>query len=250
MENVIELKSVNFSYGKNKVLKDITFKIARGEFVGIVGPNGSGKSTLLNIIVGHLIPDSGDVLVFGRKVSELKHRGIIGYVPQRSYLFNKSFPISVKEVVSMGLYAQKGLMRRLEREDWQKVYNALEKVEMLDFKDRLIGALSEGQRQRVFIARALVSEPKLLFLDEPNTGMDIKAEANLFDILNKLHKESGITILMVTHNIWTIADKVKRIICIENGYLYPYCSIVEESEPEKGFKIIKHIHNGCEKDVF
>jgi len=232
MGKIVELKDINFSYDDKNVLNNINLTIDYGEFVGLIGPNGSGKSTLVKIMIGDLMPSSGEVLINGINVKDIKNRSIIGYVPQKSYSFNASFPASVKEVVSMGLYGKLGLFKKLSKDDWEIVNNALKTVDMIDYKDRLIGNLSGGQQQRVFIARALVSDPKILFLDEPTTGIDAKSEDTLYKILDTLNKENKITIIMVTHDVWAISDKVSRIVCMGNGRLYDRCDTLDFSKKE------------------
>ncbi|MEG6567751.1 metal ABC transporter ATP-binding protein [Thermoanaerobacterium saccharolyticum] len=232
MGKIVELKDVSFSYADKRVLNNINLTIDDGEFVGLIGPNGSGKSTLVKIMIGDLTPSSGEVLINGINVKDIKKRSIIGYVPQKSYSFNASFPASVKEVVSMGLYGKLGLFKKLSKDDWEIVNNALKTVDMIDYKDRLIGNLSGGQQQRVFIARALVSDPKILFLDEPTTGIDAKSEDTLYKILDTLNKQNRITIIMVTHDVWAISDKVSRIVCMGNGRLYDRCNTLDFSKKE------------------
>ncbi|WP_028986079.1 metal ABC transporter ATP-binding protein [Thermoanaerobacter indiensis] len=252
--NLVELKNVSFAYDTKKILNNISLKINKGEFVAIIGPNGSGKSTLVNIMVGNLIPTSGEVLYDGVKLQNIKNRSFISYVPQKSYSFNASFPASVEEVVSMGLYAKKGIFKRLSKKDWEEVYEALRIVDMLDYKHRLIGRLSGGQLQRVFIARSLVVKPEILFLDEPTTGIDAKSEKALYAILEKLNKEKGITIVMVTHDVWAITDKVSRIICMSEGKINEKCEAVDLTAGELAevygypVKITKHHHNGSVKN--
>lgn len=248
--NFVELKNVSFAYDTKKVLNNVSLKINKGEFVAIIGPNGSGKSTLVNIMVGNLIPTSGEVLYDGVKLTNIKNRSFISYVPQKSYSFNASFPASVEEVVSMGLYAKKGIFKKLSKKDWEEVYEALRIVDMLDYKHSLIGRLSGGQLQRVFIARSLVVKPEILFLDEPTTGIDAKSEKALYAILEKLNKEKGITIVMVTHDVWAITDKVSRIICMSEGKINEKCEAVDLDEGDLAevygypVKITKHHHNG------
>lgn len=249
MNHIIELKNVFFSYGDKDVLKNISLSIDPGEFVGLIGPNGSGKSTLVKIMIGDLTPLSGEILINDENIKGLKNRSMIGYVPQKSYSFNASFPTSVREVVSMGLYAKVGIFKKLSKDDWIIIDKSLKIVDMYNYKDRLIGNLSGGQLQRVFIARALVSDPKILFLDEPTTGIDAKSEETLYEILERLNKDKKITIIMVTHDVWAITNKVSRIICMSNGKLYDKCDTADFSGKELseiyGFdvKIDRHHHN-------
>lgn len=253
--DLIELKNINFSYDSKKILNNISLKIQKGEFIGLIGPNGSGKSTLVNIMVGNLIPTSGEILYDKKNIKDIKNRSFIGYVPQKSYAFNASFPASVKEVVSMGLYAKKGLFKRLSKQDWEEVYNALKIVDMLDFKDRLIGNLSGGQLQRIFIARSLVSKPEIFFLDEPTTGIDAKSENVLYSILGKLNKEKNITIVMVTHDVWAITNKVSRIICMSEGKINDKCEAVDLAVGDLAevygypVKIEQHHHDRSENNA-
>ncbi|MGB9779804.1 metal ABC transporter ATP-binding protein [Caldanaerobacter sp.] len=246
----IEVKNVNFSYDGRQVLKNISLKIEKGEFVGIIGPNGSGKSTLVKVMVGNLAPSSGEVLYEGVNLQNIKDKSFISYLPQRSSSFNSSFPASVEEVVSMGLYAKKGLFKKLSKEDWEKVYEALKVVDMYDFRKRLIGRLSGGQLQRVFIARSIVSDPQILFLDEPTTGIDAKSEKALYELLERLNKERNLTIIMVTHDIMAITDKAHRIICMTDGKINEKCEAIDIEKPdfaailyEYPVKTIKHYHN-------
>lgn len=253
--NLIELKNISFSYESKRVLDNISLNIQKGEFIGLIGPNGSGKSTLVNIMVGNLTPSSGEVLYNGKNIQSLKNRSFIGYVPQKSYSFNASFPASVKEVVSMGLYSRVGLFKKLSKKHWEEVFEALKTVNMLEYKDNLIGNLSGGQQQRVFIARSLVAKPEVLFLDEPTTGIDAKSEETLYAILEKLNKDKNITILMVTHDVWAITDKVSRIICMSEGKLNDRCDAVNISGSELAkvygysVKMEKHHHNGSVKNA-
>ena len=164
-ENIIELKDVSFSFGKEPVLTNINLNVHRGDYVGIIGPNGSGKTTLLKIMIGLLKPDSGSVKL---EVSK------IGYVPQKATYFESSFPVTVWEVVMMGRYSQRGLLRTVRREDGQAVKDALEEVGMWESRDNLIHDLSGGEQQRVLIARALASQPEIIFLDELFIFFDTK----------------------------------------------------------------------------
>lgn len=237
----IEIQNVSFSYNEKPILQNVSLTIEPGEFVAIIGPNGSGKSTLINIMVGLLKPTDGKVLI---------DRTHVGYLPQRSFSFNQAFPANVKEVVSMGLYAKVGLFRCLNKQDWQTVYDTLELVDMLEYKDALIGHLSGGQQQRVFIARALVAHPEILFLDEPTVGVDARSQQALFGLLEKLNKENGITIIMVTHDVWAITDKVTRLICMSEGHIYPNCSLTDINSHMLSelygypIKLESHIHRG------
>ncbi|MBP1932897.1 metal ABC transporter ATP-binding protein [Ammoniphilus resinae] len=211
MEMVIECKNVNFHYEGNVVLENINFVVEKGDFVGLVGPNGSGKSTLLKIILGLLKPDSGQVKLFNQPISSFKERYKIGYVSQKANSFNSGFPATVYEVVSMGLYGKLGLFTKLSRADKEKIFDAIEQVGLSEFTQRNIGQLSGGQQQRSFIARALVSDPSLLILDEPTVGVDTESVERFYELLGKLHQEQNMTLLMVTHDIGMMTDHVTKV---------------------------------------
>lgn len=198
---VLSVKNLSFDYSDTKVLKDISFSLYKGEFLGIIGSNGTGKSTLIKLILGLLDPVRGEINVNCR---------CCGYVSQKAASFNSAFPATVGEVVSANLYEKKGLFRRIKKSDMQKVYESLERVGMNGFENKLIGKLSGGQQQRVFIARALVSEPDLLILDEPTVGIDAKSVCEITSLIRELN-ESGITIIMTnhdTHSLIKLADKI------------------------------------------
>ena len=212
--NIIDLQNISFHYGDGYVLEDITFSIPKGAFVGLVGPNGSGKSTLIKIIFGLLKPQKGQVHIFNKRMNKFHEWSKIGYVSQKANSFNSGFPASVFEVVSMGLTSKLGLFKFMKAEHKAAVMDALRLVGMTDYASSNIGELSGGQQQRVFIARALVSEPEILILDEPTVGVDANSTSEFYQLLGKLNKDNGITLLLVTHDIGTITDKVTHVACL------------------------------------
>ncbi len=211
---VVELEHVSVSFGPVVALEDVTLSVEQGEFLGVVGPNGAGKTTLLEVILGVVKPDSGVVRVFGRSGDEAggnAHR--IGYVPQVSTL-DARFPIRVLEVVLMGRYDQIGLGRLPGKQDRLLALDALRSVRMEALEKRPIGQLSSGQRQRVLIARALVGKPELLLLDEPMTGVDASVRETLYDLVNELHREMGLTIILVSHDLSVVSKYVDKVACM------------------------------------
>ncbi len=199
-QNIIEVKNVTFAYNGESVLKNINLQIHKGDYLGIVGPNGGGKTTLLKCILGILKPQTGTINLFNQDLTTFKDWPRVGYVPQKVN-FDQNFPSTVKEVVAMGLYGKKGLIKTINREDLKTVDKALEQVSMQKFKDRRIGDLSGGQQQRVFIARSLVSSPEVIFLDEPTVGVDIETRNQFFELLKKLNKKLELTLVLITHDI-------------------------------------------------
>src|SRR5690625_2375863 len=169
---ILSLENVTFSYNNKTIVKEIDFSISQGAFVGLVGPNGGGKTTLIKMILGLLEPHEGTIKLFNQPIHEFTDWQKIGFVSQKANTFNKGFPATVFEVVAMGLTASIGYFKFFTKKYRQQVLEAIEQVGMENYVDENIGNLSGGQQQRVFIARALVSKPKLLILDEPTVGID------------------------------------------------------------------------------
>jgi zinc transport system ATP-binding protein len=219
MQPIIEIKNVNFTYERQRVLEDINMTIEQGSFVGLVGPNGSGKTTLLKCLLGLLKPQQGEIKLFGQPIQKFKNWHEIGFVSQKANSFNTGFPASVYEVVSSGLTSKLGLFKFMSQQDRQNVVQAIDAVGLNKFSKRNIGELSGGQQQRAFIARAIVSNPKLLILDEPTVGVDTQTVQNFYEMLMHLNRDLGITLILVTHDVGTITDKVSHVACI-NKHLH------------------------------
>jgi zinc transport system ATP-binding protein len=218
-ENVLKIEHLSFRYEKENVLEDIDLSVPKGAFLGLVGPNGSGKSTLLKCVLGLLKPQKGNIYLFGTPISSFKDWHRVGFVSQKANSFNTGFPAKVYEVVASGLTAKLGLFRFLTSKEKQAVLDAIEAVGMSEFCHQNIGELSGGQQQRVFIARAIVSKPELLILDEPTVGVDIHHVQNFYNMLEQLNRHLGITLVLVTHDIGTITEKVTHVACL-NKHLY------------------------------
>lgn len=210
MESAIALDNVCFAYQDILVLKDISFRVRSGEFIGVIGPNGGGKTTLLKLIMGFLKPSAGRISIFDAPPQQALQQ--ISYVPQ-SLRFDKQFPISIMELVLGGRLAHLPWYGMFSKRDKEIALHALERVGLADFQHRSLGNVSGGQAQRALIARALASEPQLLLLDEPTASVDAQAEADIYNILKGL--ESQITIVMVTHNLRTVIELVERVICVQ-----------------------------------
>jgi zinc transport system ATP-binding protein len=213
-EGVIDIRHLWAGYGREPVLEDINLCVRSRDFIGIIGPNGGGKTTLLKVLLGLIQPTQGDVCVFGQNVRV--GRTYMGYVPQ-TVEFDHEFPIAVWDVVRMGRINRQRLLKPYTAEDNDTAAEALRQVEMLDLYQKPIGELSSGQRQRVYIARALAVEPRILLLDEPLANVDIQASATIYELLCKLNEH--ITILMVSHDVGVISSYVKTVGCL-NRHLY------------------------------
>jgi len=233
-KSLIDIENLSFQYDYTQVLKNISFRVEEGDFLALLGPNGSGKSTLLKIILGLLKPMTGEIKLFGEPSATFKHREWIGYVSQKSNAFNSGFPATVQEVVKSGLTKKLGLFKRPGRDAKEKVLEALKAVGMEAFMNRNIGELSGGQQQRVFIARALVSEPRLLILDEPTVGIDHENVQSFYDMLVKLNREQGITMILVTHDVDTVSNRISHVACLNqtihfHGYKNEFDTISQDA---------------------
>ncbi|WP_251859764.1 metal ABC transporter ATP-binding protein [Clostridium sp. Marseille-Q2269] len=200
---MIEINNLCFSYTKKKpyILQDINLNIERGQYVSILGSNGSGKSTLLKLILGFLTPTSGSINLKNSK---------IGYVPQKYENFNSDFPITVEEVL-------KCHKKVLKIQDSNSINRSLNIVKMNDYKHCLIGNLSGGERQKIFIARALMGEPELLILDEPSTGIDVNSQSEIYKIISHLNNCHNLTVLSVEHNISAALSNSSHLFKITDG---------------------------------
>jgi zinc transport system ATP-binding protein len=210
----VEVKDVWFSYNDQPVLMGVTLNIRQGDFLAVLGPNGGGKTTLVKLILGLLKPDRGSVRIFGGDPAHAGHK--MGYVPQDTHI-NRGFPISVLDVTLMGRLGQPGRNWRYSLKDRDLAEKALQKVGILEYKDRLISHLSGGERQRAYIARALVSEPEILFLDEPTSSVDQEWHTHLYELLQELNRT--VTIVVVSHDISILSSYVKSVACV-NRSLY------------------------------
>ena len=222
--DVVRLEDVWVRYNGTPALEGINLNVAEHDFLGIIGPNGGGKSTLLKVILGLIKPERGMVTVMGNPPDKSRNR--TGYVPQYSN-YDHNFPVSVIEVVTMGRYGKAGLLKPYGRIDKQAAEKALRRVGMLDHAEAQIGQLSGGQQQRAFIARALVSEPQLLLLDEPTASVDSAMQTDFYELLELLKEEMAI--IMVSHDIGAVSVFVDKIACL-NVQLYYHGS--REITPE------------------
>ena len=214
----ILIKITNMSFGYDltsaPLLNNINLSIPKGAYVSIIGENGSCKTTLIKLILGLLTPVSGSIDLDTKNIS---------YVPQRVDNFNSDFPISVLEIL-------KTHAKALKLDPNKSIKEALEKVNMSEFKNNLIGNLSGGQQQRVFIARALMGNPDLIILDEPSTGVDYKNQQEIYSILNKINTNNGTTIISIEHNMDIALKYSSHILKIENGSL----TLKSKKDFEKG----------------
>lgn len=207
MNSIITFKDVFFKYDSIPVLENISFKIYEKDFIGLIGPNGGGKTTLLKLILGLLKSTKGSIEILDLPPQRARNK--IGYLPQYSSL-DDNFPITVEEVVAMGLFKNLSFFPIIKNK--KAIKDALKKTAIEDLAKKQYGILSGGQKQRCLIARALVSKPEILLLDEPTSSVDSRVEQDIYELLKDLNKK--ITIILVSHDLGFISKYIKRIFCI------------------------------------
>ena len=230
-EEAVRLQDVWVRYGDMPVLEATNLTIRHKDFLGIIGPNGGGKSTLLKVILGLVKPSQGRVIVMGDTPE--RSRQFVGYVPQHS-TFDHDFPISVEEVVLMGRLHRAGLFRRFGNEDRRAAAEALKTVGMLEHKDRQIGKLSGGEQQRVLVARALTTDPRLLLLDEPTASVDATTQSEFYELLAEL--KHRITIVLVSHDLSAVSIYVEKIACLNRRLFYHNSKEIPSDELEAAYR--------------
>lgn len=217
--SVVALDHVGMRYDGVEALEDVTFSIEAGDFVGIIGPNGSGKTTLIKLILGLLTPTAGSIQLFGVAPTAFRDWQKIGYVPQRT-AFDAALPVRVDEVVATGLVSARARLASGRAQVRRRLDDALGLVGMADKAAARVGTLSAGQQQRVLIARALVSDPELLILDEPTGGVDPEAQATFHTLLQRLNAERGVTLVLVSHDVGVVARDVTKLACLNRRVIF------------------------------
>ena len=214
-EPIVQLQDVSCGYGKQEVLSEVSLDIMQGDFVGLLGPSGSGKTTLLRAVLGAVTIYQGQVLVEGASTERRRPR--VGYVPQLETI-DWNFPVTVQEVVMMGRTMENRFFPWYRRLDRKLADEMMDRLGISHLARRHIRELSGGQQQRVFLARALVSGPRILLLDEPTSGVDIKTRDDVMHLLHELNHQ-GITIIMTTHEINAVAVHLPWVICLNGRVL-------------------------------
>lgn len=214
-EPIIQIEHLSAGYDEKQVLHDVNLTVYADDYLGIIGPNGGGKTTLMRLILGLKEPSNGVIRYFkdGKEVKDIT----MGYLPQYNTL-DRQFPISVYEVVLSGLSKGKGLFSRYTKAQHQQVSDTLERLQLDDMKDNPIGTLSGGQLQRVLLARAIVSRPDVVILDEPNTYIDQRFQKQMYEMLEQINHECAI--IIVSHDIAEVLNNVKHIACVNHHLHY------------------------------
>lgn len=212
---VVSVHGVHFAYTSQPVLEDVNLEVRRGDFLAMLGPNGGGKTTLLKLMLGLLKPQHGAISVLGLSPTRASQR--VGYVPQHANIHD-DFPITAADVVRLGRLPHRSWWRGFSGPDEHATRLALERVGMLEHRRQRIGRLSGGQRQRVLIARALVNEPEILFLDEPTASVDQRFQTEFYDLLKELN--ALMTIIVVSHDLTVLSSHVKSVACVNRTLFY------------------------------
>lgn len=242
LEASLSVQNVSVTYSNGKTaLRDASFELGAGSICGLVGVNGSGKSTLFKSIMGFMTPSSGSVRIAGLMAREAQKRSLVAYVPQSEDV-DWNFPVLVEDVVLMGRYGHMGFLRIASADDRRKVDTALERVGMTAYRKRQIGELSGGQKKRVFLARALAQEGLVMLLDEPFTGVDVKTEGTIVDLMREL-KAQGHLMLVSTHNLGSVPDFCDQVVLVLGTVLAagPTATTFTQSNLERAFGgVLRH----------
>ena len=227
-DTVIKIQDAVVSYREDVALQGVSLEVKKGEFIGIIGPNGAGKTTMLTVIngLGKLVHGQAWVLgtrLNGGNCTNLRKR--IGYVAQMERI-DPRLPINVRETVMVGCYGCLGLLHRPNRAHWEKVDEVLEMVGIAHLAQRPIGHLSGGEYQRAAIARALVQQPEIFLLDEPTASIDQKAQREILNLIQLIHREYGMTTLFVTHDLRMLPSICQRLILMKDGKIW------QQGDPE------------------
>ncbi len=211
----ISIKNLTAGYGNEVILNNVSLDLKDDDFLAIIGPNGGGKTTLFRSILGLIQPISGTVSIYGESpATGVRH---VGYVPQQS-MFDLRYPICVENVVMMGLRVHKGLRPFYSKDEKEMAEKAMEYTDISDLRDKRISDLSGGQLQRVLIARALASKPKILLLDEPTSSLDPAMRDCTYDVLKRINSD-GVAIMIITHDMGSISRDIKRLACMNRRLL-------------------------------
>ena len=224
MNSIIQINGLSAGYDGKTVLHQVDLAVYEKDFLGIIGPNGGGKTTLIKCILGLHQPSEGSIRFYknGQEIPDMN----MGYLPQYNTI-DKKFPISVYEVILSGLSKQKSIFRRYSKEQHELVRQMIARMGLEGMEERSIGSLSGGQLQRALLGRALVSNPEVVILDEPNTYIDKSFEAKLYSLLEEINKERAI--ILVSHDIGTVLKNVKTIACVnETVHYHPHTEVPTE----------------------
>jgi zinc transport system ATP-binding protein len=216
---VVNVSHLSFSYNSHPVIEDIDFSLERGDYVWVIGPNGSGKTTLVKVLLNILEPYQGKITLFGKDLSQFHEWHRVSYVPQKLSFFDPYFPATAVEVVTMGLLAEKKHPKKLTVTDKKRVAEVFEHVGISGIMKQRVGELSGGQLQRVLLARSLIMEPELVFLDEPTSAVEPGVREEFFRVIDAMN-ERGTTIMLINHDIGSAGIKNNKILYLNRKQLF------------------------------
>jgi len=218
--SIIEVKNLAVNYGPSEALKDISFIIEKGDFVGLAGSNGAGKTTLVKAILGLLPLAKGEIKLFGDREERFVDWNKIGYLPQKFSTINTLFPATVEEVIALGLLSTKKFPKRITMADHRKTKELMTELGIVKQAKKMLSELSGGQQQKVLLGRALISEPEVLIFDEPSTALDPNSREAFFKLLQTLNQEKGITVILITHDTGYIGKYANKLLYIDRELIY------------------------------
>jgi len=218
--NILSVRDLTIHYNAIEALSGLSFDVQKADYIGLVGPNGSGKTTLVKSMLGLVKPSKGSVMLFGQTLNEFSGWSRVGYLPQKMHSFNPHFPSTVREVVALGLISIKKFPRRIIKSDETEIMRMLELLNITQLANKLIGELSGGQLQKVFIARALINEPELIILDEPTTALDPETRENFFSLIRDINRNRQATIILVTHDLGTIGEYASKLLYVDKKVIF------------------------------
>lgn len=247
MSVVLGAQDICFAYTRLPVLEHISFEVQAGDYIGIIGPNGGGKTTLLKVLLG-LVKGQGRITWFGQPFDDFKDWHKVGYLAQKSPVSQSRFPISAEEVVLMGLPVRKG--SGVTVSELKEVHDAMQKTRTREYAGKIFHDLSIGQQQRVLLARAIVSRPEILILDEPSTALDAQSREMFFDLLGELNRRYKTTILLITHDTGEVGKYISKFMYVDKNLVFfgtkeEFCHSKAVAEKLGPFAqhTIDHLHN-------
>lgn len=216
VDSILTVQNLTVRYGKHEVLSKISFTVEAGDYIGVVGPNGSGKTTLMKAVLG-LLPLYEGKITFHPQLAE---GHFIGYLPQKAVSSDRLFPAKVKEIVSIGLLANKKEPKFFSARDYERIDAILERLKIADLKDKKIGNLSGGQQQRVLLARAMVNSPQMLILDEPTSALDPQIREEFYELIEGLNRDDGVVVMVVSHDVGSIGKYTKKMLYLDRRLVF------------------------------
>ncbi len=249
-KTIIEAKNISVHYGQSEILKNISFAIEAGAFIGLAGPNGSGKTTLVKAILGLIPLSGGEMKLFDKPQGKFNEWGKFGYLPQKLSTINPLFPATVKEVVSLGLLSKKRNQKKLSAASGKRTREIMRELSIADLEKRMFSELSGGQQQKVLLARALAARPEVLVFDEPSTALDPESRESFFELIGNLNKKKNITIILITHDTSYVGRYANKLMYLDKKIIYygtfpDFCKSDEMKSyfGEHGQHVICHQHH-------